>query len=420
MNKFYSFIALCLILSLNANSQEYKNGIGIHMGAFDFYGPQTGKYGLHSQTNLVSQKNERVLLWDPAVQVSYWHAINKNLDIKLGVQVANIQYPNSSKDSNFIKAKQGYHVLQSQYEYGILDAKLNYSFLTKEDHLLSPYIGAGLSGTFRKAAQGLDVPVGVGLNIKITPGLYVNLESNYRLALTNKNQNNLSHSIGVVYWWKTTKVKTKSIPPSPLVKDADNDGVPDDKDKCPNYAGPKEKGGCPDKDNDGVYDFDDKCPNIPGLAINSGCPDSDKDGIIDSEDRCPNEAGLKSNQGCPEIKQEIVEKVNIAAKSVNFESAKAVLTEASYKQLDVIVDVLKDDPLLNIDIEGHTDNQGKGELNLVLSQERADVCKAYFMKKGIEERRITSVGFGDMKPIADNSTEEGRAQNRRTEFKLSR
>jgi outer membrane protein OmpA-like peptidoglycan-associated protein len=71
-----------------------------------------------------------------------------------------------------------------------------------------------------------------------------------------------------------------------------------------------------------------------------------------------------------------------------------------------------------VDIEGHTDNIGKADDNLQLSQNRADACKQYLVKKGIEESRISSVGYGDMRPIADNATEEGRAKNRRTEFNI--
>ncbi|HNB82108.1 MAG TPA: OmpA family protein, partial [Chitinophagaceae bacterium] len=71
-----------------------------------------------------------------------------------------------------------------------------------------------------------------------------------------------------------------------------------------------------------------------------------------------------------------------------------------------------------VGIEGHTDNAGLPDDNLQLSQERADACKAYLVKKGVQEDRISSVGYGDLKPVQSNETEAGRAANRRTEFHL--
>ncbi|HVZ56412.1 MAG TPA: thrombospondin type 3 repeat-containing protein [Chitinophagaceae bacterium] len=87
------------------------------------------------------------------------------------------------------------------------------------------------------------------------------------------------------------------------VADSDGDGVPDDQDKCPNVPGLPIYDGCPfpDRDHDGVSDFDDRCPDSAGLAINKGCPvgDRDKDGVNDMEDKCPDVPGLAKYAGCP-------------------------------------------------------------------------------------------------------------------------
>jgi outer membrane protein OmpA-like peptidoglycan-associated protein len=86
-------------------------------------------------------------------------------------------------------------------------------------------------------------------------------------------------------------------------KDADNDGVSDRNDKCPNTP-PNiavDKKGCPlDRDNDGVADYLDACPDIAGLATMNGCPDKDGDGITDADDRCPDMAGSAVMKGCPD------------------------------------------------------------------------------------------------------------------------
>ena len=69
-------------------------------------------------------------------------------------------------------------------------------------------------------------------------------------------------------------------------------------------------------------------------------------------------------------------------------------------------------------IEGHTDNQGADDVNLVLSQKRADAVKAYIANKGVNADRMTAIGFGETKPVADNSVNSGRILNRRVDFKL--
>jgi OOP family OmpA-OmpF porin len=111
---------------------------------------------------------------------------------------------------------------------------------------------------------------------------------------------------------------------------------------------------------------------------------------------------------------EILEKGRITL-NVQFDTGKAIIKKTSYKDIDKLVDVMKQYPDLNVTIEGHTDNVGKAAGNKKLSQKRADAVKAYMVKSGIESNRITAKGYGMTVPIADNKTEDGRAQNRRTE-----
>ena len=79
---------------------------------------------------------------------------------------------------------------------------------------------------------------------------------------------------------------------------------------------------------------------------------------------------------------------------------------------------MKEDETLMIDIDGHTDSQGSNESNQVLSDNRAGAVKEYLMKKGVDASRLKSTGYGEDKPVADNSTAAGRAKNRRTEMKV--
>ena len=207
------------------------------------------------------------------------------------------------------------------------------------------------------------------------------------------------------------------------IPDTDKDGINDEEDKCPTIAGIKKYNGCPvpDTDKDGINDEEDKCPTEAGLARYGGCPvpDSDGDGVNDEEDKCPNIAGTKENNGCPEIKKEIVEKINFAARLIQFEKAKADLLPASNKVLDDVVLLLRQNPELKLSIEGHTSDDGNYDFNMKLSKERAMKVEQYLIQKGIDPSRLQAEGFGPNKPLNNSKTSAGRALNRRVELKLS-
>jgi OOP family OmpA-OmpF porin len=103
---------------------------------------------------------------------------------------------------------------------------------------------------------------------------------------------------------------------------------------------------------------------------------------------------------------------------VEFDFGKSTLRIQSYRTLDDLVDYLKRKPNERIEIGGHTDNIGSDEKNLVLSLERAKSIVAYLIAKGISNDRLVAKGYGAEEPIEDNSTEEGRQKNRRTEVKI--
>ncbi|WEK34704.1 MAG: OmpA family protein [Candidatus Pseudobacter hemicellulosilyticus] len=207
------------------------------------------------------------------------------------------------------------------------------------------------------------------------------------------------------------------------VPDTDKDGINDEEDKCPLVPGLEKYQGCPvpDTDGDGVNDELDKCPTVPGPVSNQGCPipDTDGDGVNDRDDKCPRTPGSKANDGCPLVKKEIVEKVNFVAQRIFFARNSYQLTEASRKQLNKIVGILKDNPDFIMNIEGHSDNTGWASLNLNLSQKRSDAVKAYLVKLGIDASRVSAVGYGQERPVADNGTPEGRSRNRRVEMNVT-
>ncbi|MBK7864117.1 MAG: OmpA family protein [Archangiaceae bacterium] len=242
-------------------------------------------------------------------------------------------------------------------------------------------------------------------------------------------------------------------------KDNDGDKVLDPKDKCPNQAGVVENDGCPDvdTDEDGVIDRLDRCPADPedldGFQDDDGCPevDNDGDGLTDRIDNCPNEKGIieekgcpardddgdtvpnhvdncpqekgdPANQGCPVKEKQLVvietERLKLL-QVVQFATGKATILPASNTLLTQVANVLKAQRRIKlVQVEGHTDNVGKPEKNLKLSQDRANAVKAFLVKKGIDESRLKAVGFGQERPLESNASAKGREANRRVELNI--
>jgi len=210
--------------------------------------------------------------------------------------------------------------------------------------------------------------------------------------------------------------------PPAAIKDRDHDGVPDDRDRCPDEWGDGPDG-CPDLDwdKDGIPNVDDRCPREPGTVELDGCPDRDGDGIPDPEDKCPDQPGPAENDGCPVTGPLVTlesDRVRLNG-SVHFDTDKAIIKPESFPLLDEVVGVLSKNPQLkHVRVEGHTDNRGTGPYNLDLSKRRAASVVEYLVQHGIARSRLLSAGYGFERPIADNSTALGRAKNRRVEFKL--
>jgi OmpA-OmpF porin, OOP family len=217
--------------------------------------------------------------------------------------------------------------------------------------------------------------------------------------------------------------------------DRDHDGIPDDVDACPDdpedHLGSEPNDGCPlppDRDGDGIPDSLDKCPDVPedkdGIQDADGCPedDADHDGIPDTQDACPREPGKPSpdpkKNGCPQYIKLEGSTVRVL-QQVHFAYNSATILPDSFSMLDEIAALLKASPQIKkMSIEGHTDDRGPDEYNLTLSQNRANSVRTYLVQHGIDGGRLTAHGYGKLRPIADNGTDEGRQANRRVEFKI--
>lgn len=385
-----------------------------------------------------------------------------------------------------------------------MDAQLHFYFLPNPDRF-KPYLLAGGGVVYQgRDSVNLQVPVGLGLDIRLAPNAFFNLQSEFRWS-SAENNNNFNHGIGFKYYFTSRPddsipdlsvtepmtdtdgdgivnefdacplvagiaafagcpdtdndgiqdanddcpeiaglMEYKGCPDTdsdgvsdnvdrcpnepglasndgcPLViRDTDDDGISDDTDQCPDKAGPLKFNGCPDTDDDGIADINDKCPNAAGLAAFGGCPDTDKDGIEDPKDKCPNTYGPASNNGCPVIESKDREVLSFAMKAVQFELGKATLKSESFSVLNQIADIMRKYPDYHLSIEGHTDNTGTADMNHTLSHSRARACYEYLIQRGVPASRMTHKGFGQTRPIADNSTYSGRTLNRRVEFNLA-
>jgi outer membrane protein OmpA-like peptidoglycan-associated protein len=210
--------------------------------------------------------------------------------------------------------------------------------------------------------------------------------------------------------------------------DRDGDESADGEDRCPDEPedrdGFEDEDGCPDPDNDGdgTVDLEDGCPAQPGPADHRGCPDPDRDGdeVVDRLDNCPDERGDKANHGCAKPQRVVL----VAGKLeildiVHFALDRDQILRQSFSLLDNVAAVVNAHPeFTKIEVEGHTDSQGNEAYNKDLSQRRAAAVVKYLEAHGVAPSRLTPIGYGEERPVADNATKTGRTKNRRVEFRL--
>jgi outer membrane protein OmpA-like peptidoglycan-associated protein len=205
--------------------------------------------------------------------------------------------------------------------------------------------------------------------------------------------------------------------------DNDQDGVLDGDDQCPTENGLAEMHGCPDDDRDGLVNAQDECPSDKGPVELGGCPDRDNDRVPDKRDKCPDEPAdsridPKRSDGCPAAI--FITPTEIHIPEIYFDTNKSTIQSRSFDLVHQIAEVLKANPDLRlIEIAGHTDSTGNDASNLKLSQGRADAVRSRLVTiEGIDASRLVAVGYGETQPIESNRTPEGRAMNRRVEFRI--
>ena len=200
-----------------------------------------------------------------------------------------------------------------------------------------------------------------------------------------------------------------------LCPDDDGDGVPNERDACPDTPPGVAVGidGCTlDDDGDGVVNSEDQCPNTPvGVEVNAvGCEvgpeDSDRDGVNDKFDRCPDtpQGAKVDDMGCWVIG------------NIYFELDKDTIKPRYTEVLDEVAKVMKWNPEVTLSINGHTDDLAGEAYNKTLSRERAEQVKEYLIDMGVAADRMETYAYGENRPKVPNTTAANRALNRRVEL----
>ena len=321
-----------------------------------------------------------------------------------------------------------------------LDLKLYFSELLFDADWLDLYVSGG--GSFFDEQQNTIAPTaGFGGNLWLTDKFGLNLQAVGKFAGENfTKSNNIQYLAAVTYRFMDNdadndgiKDKDDECPNTPGLPefngcpDRDGDGIQDSLDDCPDTPGLAEFNGCADSDGDGIMDKNDDCPDTPGLAELNGCPDRDGDGIADNLDECPDQAGVASQNGCPEPEKEEPKEEEITTEPVEigevltdgdgvgpirFDFDQSFIKDKYKDNLDKIIELIKGSSA-TYSIEGHTDSLGSYNYNNGLSEKRAKAVRDYFVAKGLPKEMFVISAQGEYKPEVDNDSDSNRALNRR-------
>lgn len=290
---------------------------------------------------------------------------------ELSLLYTNADYDNSSASTNIYRiAINGVHEFDSIGIFTPL-AKIGAGYETLNNHLSDN-------------RDSVFVNAGVGAKVPLTSNIALKLEAVYMLKdNSNRWDNNLALLAGINFaFGGTTKTEAPKQEPVVVKEEPAKQQKPLKEEVVVAVAA--------------------------SVAVVDG--DDDKDGVLNSVDKCPTTpAGDKvDSNGCS-----IIANLNI-----NFETDSSKVDAASKVNVNKFADFLKTKKEYSVEVVGNADSVGKKAYNQKLSERRASAVKKLIVKKGVNAKRIKTSGKGEMAPIADNKTAEGRAQNRRVEVKL--
>lgn len=371
----FKFLLICLALFISSRvGAELKNPAEV--------GPQIGYLMIEGDSNVESDG-----VYGARIGTYFYREVAAELSVMAGQ--ASVRNTNKTADIFFPS-------IELQKYFGHFKWK--------------PFIAGGLgylqvNRDRRVAKNEIDFAFVYGAGVKwhFSRSFLARLDARHIVDTeSGKGTHNGLLSLGVSWVYGNEEVEKKSIqpvvaPPVVRVFDADQDGVPDNIDACPEtpFGMKVDPKGCLipiDSDGDGIKDDIDECPGTPTGTV------------VDAV-------------GCPAETQLVPEKEWIL-KGVRFESGSDKLTSDSIKGLEEAVGILTVHASVRVEIQGHTDRLGAAELNQKLSDARAVAVKTYLVGRGISADRLETKGFGFSKPITDNKTAQSRAKNRRIEFRV--
>jgi len=333
-----------------------------------------------------------------------------------------------------------------EFSTGTFSIGLGITYGISINKAVMPYLSGGISNFWFDPKDDQGKPAsGNAANLYTKNTIAYNIEGGIKIFVSEKVSINLSASqyfpqtdylddIAAANKNDAYTTVLVGVSFSPFINnDPDNDGIKGSADMCANepedFDGFEDEDGCPDIDNDGdgILDVIDKCPleaeDIDGFQDEDGCPDldNDGDGILDIYDKCPNEAedidGVADEDGCPDAGEIIGEGKFILMGDDIFSPNSAMIKIEGKEELDAIILQLQKFPDKKWRIEGHMDSNGNKRLLRNLSLERAKAVLEYLTYfGGLARENFLVFGMADNFPVADNSTEVGRSENRRIEI----
>jgi OmpA-OmpF porin, OOP family len=364
--------------------------VGLALSAVGAAADQPGQWYIAPMASMIWADRDRLVDDDIGVALSLGRVLDENYNFELHA----FGYQLSGLDDT---------------DYWGLSADVMRVFYRSQR--ISPYLSGGIGWNKKNRQFGPDRDdvflnaafgflTGLGTEGSIALRTEIRYRIDYDFADFGTNQfNDLMLQVGLQIPLGRTRAEPAAAPPppppppepapAPPPRDSDGDGVPDHLDECPDTPRGVEvdEVGCPlDSDGDGVPDYRDDCPGTPpGTRVNS--------------------------RGCP-----ITAVINLEGVTFEFDSAR--ITSDDRGTLRDAADIMRRYPEIQVEIAGHTDSIGSASYNEGLSLRRAESVIEFLVNEGVDRNRMTARGYGQNSPIADNATEEGRAQNRRVELHI--
>ena len=309
-----------------------------------------------------------------------------------------------------------------------LDPRVQVRFELMPGRRVQPFVlvggGAPVALSSKRATLNSGVIgegyIGAGLRINTDKGFAFRADARFAIV-PGENPPLLGYegevNIGIDFHIGEKHAKpTTEVPVNALPSDRDGDGIPDDKDKCPDRA----------EDFDGFEDAD-------------GCPDIDNDGdhVLDIADKCPMQPetmnGFEDDDGCPDTVPPDVESLKGTIEGLLYADGETAVRDSAHKSIASIAKIMTDHPSIKVVLIGHTDDREAkafatpepgqpppdlASISTQLAHGRAEAVRQSLVSAGVPSGRIVVDGVGAEEPVADNNTAKGRLANRRVEIKL--